>query len=286
LDNIVVWFYALIVGLSGLAAFVMIVWGGVQWMTSAGNPTKTSDAKDKIQKALLGLLLVLSSFLILQVINPELTSLRITGLTPIEQRTPLTPQLPSASQGEITLSANGQEGSLRIQPGGTVTLAWNAPGFSVCQASSDPPGIWEGSKETSSSEALGLLNEEGNYTFGLACFAATNSVTKTVNVLVSSSEIIDDTVPTADLKAEGYDGPLDFPSEELRSARVEFSWTSTGADRCMGEDEFAFPGSNTSGEIPLLFIGPTNGIHRYTVTCLNLSNGNSASDTVIINVEI
>lgn len=75
LTDIVAWLYSFIVGISGLAAFVMIVWGGVQWMTSAGNPTKTSDAKDKIQKALLGLLLILASFLILQVINPDLTLL-------------------------------------------------------------------------------------------------------------------------------------------------------------------------------------------------------------------
>ena len=75
LTDIVAWLYVLIVSISGLAAFVMIVWGGVQWMTSAGNPTKTSDAKDKIQKALLGLLLILASFLIIQVINPELTIL-------------------------------------------------------------------------------------------------------------------------------------------------------------------------------------------------------------------
>ncbi len=79
LSSIVAWLYTMIVGISGLAAFVMIVWGGVQWMTSAGNPTKTSDAKDRIQKALLGLLLILASFLILQVINPELTLLREPG---------------------------------------------------------------------------------------------------------------------------------------------------------------------------------------------------------------
>jgi len=79
LSGIVAWLYSLIVGISGLAAFVMIVWGGVQYMTSAGNPTKTSDAKDKIKMALLGLLLVLASFLILQVINPELTFLRNPG---------------------------------------------------------------------------------------------------------------------------------------------------------------------------------------------------------------
>jgi len=79
LSGIVAWLYSLIVGISGLAAFVMIVWGGVQWMTSTGNPTKTSAAKDKIKMALLGLLLILSSFLILQVINPELTLLTGPG---------------------------------------------------------------------------------------------------------------------------------------------------------------------------------------------------------------
>src|SRR3989338_574511 len=54
LESVVAWFYVAIVGISGLAAFAMIIWGGVQWMTSAGDPSKTGDAKDKIQKALLG----------------------------------------------------------------------------------------------------------------------------------------------------------------------------------------------------------------------------------------
>ena len=76
LTGIVAWLYVFFVGISGLAAFVMIVWGGVKWMSSQGNPTDISDAKDKIKMALLGLLLVLASFLILQVINPELTLLK------------------------------------------------------------------------------------------------------------------------------------------------------------------------------------------------------------------
>ena len=75
LPSLVAWFYYFIIGISGFAAFIMIVWGGVQWMTSAGNPTATTEAKDRIQQALLGLLLILASFLILQVINPELLQL-------------------------------------------------------------------------------------------------------------------------------------------------------------------------------------------------------------------
>lgn len=80
LDQIVAWLYVFIVTISGLAAFVMIVWGGIQYMTSSGNPTTTGEAKDKIKQALLGLLLILASFLILQVINPELTLLQTSDL--------------------------------------------------------------------------------------------------------------------------------------------------------------------------------------------------------------
>lgn len=76
LPGLVAWLYTFFVMISGLAAFVMIIWGGVQWMTSQGNPTATGDAKDRIKMALLGLLLVLASFLILQIINPELTLLK------------------------------------------------------------------------------------------------------------------------------------------------------------------------------------------------------------------
>jgi len=80
LDQIVAWFYYFIVGISGFAAFIMLVWGGFQYLTSAGNPTQISDAKDRMQKALLGLLLILASWLILQVINPDLTILKTPSL--------------------------------------------------------------------------------------------------------------------------------------------------------------------------------------------------------------
>ena len=76
LNQAIAWFYYFIVGVAGLAAFVMLVWGGFQYLTSAGNPTAIGDAKDRIKSALLGLLIILISWLILQVINPELTILR------------------------------------------------------------------------------------------------------------------------------------------------------------------------------------------------------------------
>lgn len=79
LNQLIAWFYYFIVAIAGLSAFVMLVWGGVQWLTSAGNPTKITEAKDRMTSALLGLLIILGSWLILQVINPELTILTMPG---------------------------------------------------------------------------------------------------------------------------------------------------------------------------------------------------------------
>lgn len=72
LNQIIAWLYYFIVGISGIAAFFMLVLGGFEWLSSAGDPGKIKDARDRITSAILGLLLILSSYLILQVINPEL----------------------------------------------------------------------------------------------------------------------------------------------------------------------------------------------------------------------
>lgn len=82
LNEIIAWFYYFIVGISGFAAFVMLVIGGFKYLSSAGNPSTITDAKDQMQKALLGLLLILISWLILKAINPDLII-----LNPITLRT-------------------------------------------------------------------------------------------------------------------------------------------------------------------------------------------------------
>jgi len=76
LNQLVAWFYYFIIGIAGLSAFIMLTWGGFQYLTSAGNPTSISDAKDKIKSAFLGLLIILIAWLVLQVINPDLIILR------------------------------------------------------------------------------------------------------------------------------------------------------------------------------------------------------------------
>ena len=58
--------------ISGLVAFGAMIYGGILYLTSTGDPTKISDAKDQVIASFLGLIIILSSFLILNTINPQL----------------------------------------------------------------------------------------------------------------------------------------------------------------------------------------------------------------------
>ncbi len=63
-----------------LLAFVAIVVAGFTYMTSTGNANKIKEAQDNIKDAFIGLALLLSSWLILNTINPSLTNLVIPDI--------------------------------------------------------------------------------------------------------------------------------------------------------------------------------------------------------------
>ena len=56
----------------GIVAFVQIFYAGWLYLTAAGNIAKTSQAMSKISNAILGIVLLFSSYLILNTINPDL----------------------------------------------------------------------------------------------------------------------------------------------------------------------------------------------------------------------
>jgi len=76
--------YNLSVFLAGILSFVLLVWGGIKYITSANRPGKMADAKEQISAAFLGLIIVLASFLILNSINPELLILNMPDLKILE----------------------------------------------------------------------------------------------------------------------------------------------------------------------------------------------------------
>lgn len=82
-------FYKFFVGIIGVLAVVMILYGAIQWIAAAGNPGKIGAAKEQISSALIGLVLALTSYAILNLINPALVSLKVPSVedvTPKQQR--------------------------------------------------------------------------------------------------------------------------------------------------------------------------------------------------------
>lgn len=55
----------------GLLAVLMLIYAGYRYMTSYGDPEAISDAKDIVEKSLIGLALLILAAVILQTINPK-----------------------------------------------------------------------------------------------------------------------------------------------------------------------------------------------------------------------
>ncbi len=130
-------FYWFALSIGGLLAFGAIVYGGVKYMASAGNPSGQSDAKEWIEAALFGLLLLVGAYFVLSVVNPQLLNLNLPSLTPINISSIVVPgNAPGSANGpgvggnaeanQIAAAAAAYRGtSTAGGPGnGTVSCAW------------------------------------------------------------------------------------------------------------------------------------------------------------------
>ena len=104
--------FALMIG--GVLAFGAIVWGGILYASSAGNSGKQSEGKEWIKSALLGLLLLAGAYLILYTINPNLVSLSLPTLQPVNITAPVV----GSGSGTTTTSGGFQGGGGRSGGGG------------------------------------------------------------------------------------------------------------------------------------------------------------------------
>lgn len=59
------------VGIAGLVALIALISGGVRFLTSRGSPAVLQNAKDQMTAALVGILVLLGSYMILATINPQ-----------------------------------------------------------------------------------------------------------------------------------------------------------------------------------------------------------------------
>lgn len=82
-----------------LSAVLMLTIGGFMYLTSAGNTSAMGTAKGVIFDSLIGLVIALTAWLLLNVINPDLVNINIQGLSPVAGTpgtTPPPPTLPGA----------------------------------------------------------------------------------------------------------------------------------------------------------------------------------------------
>jgi len=75
--------YTYIISIAGVIALAALIIGGILYLTSAGDPEKLSKAKKQILAAFFGIIILLSSSLILRTINPELVSFEMPELEEI-----------------------------------------------------------------------------------------------------------------------------------------------------------------------------------------------------------
>ena len=70
--------YKYAIGIIGILAAVVLMIGGILWIMAGGNATQITEAKAWIGASLTGLVLALSSYLLLATVNPALVNLKIT----------------------------------------------------------------------------------------------------------------------------------------------------------------------------------------------------------------
>ncbi len=91
----------------GIAAFFMLTVGGFLYVTSAGNNASITTAKNIITDAIIGLVAVLTAYILLYVINPDLVKLNL-NLISVEVNTA---SMPNAAEGPVKFS-DGNDNSV------------------------------------------------------------------------------------------------------------------------------------------------------------------------------
>lgn len=107
----------LLIAVGGGIAILMAIVGGTQYVAAGINPSAKSEAKDRIANSLIGLALILASYLILNTINPKLVDMNLL-LPPIGGG-------PTGGAAGVTTtpggpSVSGVTGGGAVSPGGAV----------------------------------------------------------------------------------------------------------------------------------------------------------------------
>jgi hypothetical protein len=149
----IVYFFNLAIASGAFIAGVVLFMAGVDYVSSRGEPAKLESAKSKIRNAFLGLTILLASFMILNIINPQLTTIKIDQL------------------GET-------EDSAIVIPEGTGIYLYDSPNY---VSTKDPVRVTETMPSfldddfNAKAQSIKFVNpDSGDFKFGAVLFAGTN----------------------------------------------------------------------------------------------------------------
>jgi hypothetical protein len=78
--DFIVYLFNLGIMIGGVLAAIVLVMSGIDYMTSSGDPGKIEQTKKRIQNSVVGIIVLLSSYLILNTINSDLTKVALYQL--------------------------------------------------------------------------------------------------------------------------------------------------------------------------------------------------------------
>ena len=78
-QEFIVWLLKSVIGIAGGIAFLLMLWGGFQIITSTGNPEKLNKGKEILTSAIIGLVVIIFAVFLLQLIGVQI--LQIPGFS-------------------------------------------------------------------------------------------------------------------------------------------------------------------------------------------------------------
>lgn len=106
ITDYIITLYNFIISIIGVLSAVMIMYAGLLWAAANGNSEKIGNAKERMVNAIVGLVIALTSYVVLNTINPALVNFKtIVVSAPNVPQTPV-PQV--VSQGTVVLTGDNK----------------------------------------------------------------------------------------------------------------------------------------------------------------------------------
>lgn len=70
----------IVMAVAGLALLIMLLWGGISWITSGGDKSKAEEARSRITTAVIGMIVLAAAYALLLLVLQILGFTNLTGL--------------------------------------------------------------------------------------------------------------------------------------------------------------------------------------------------------------